>query len=199
MTAKKKSSKTPPPLDADLSLEFMMQFKPVDDRGAVILAGAILEVFLGALLAKAFKPSETERDVLLDERGVLSNLYAKSHVAYRLGLIDKEMFNAIELVRGIRNIYAHKLEYSKLNDEPFASQILNVYKTFSWYPPYTKATKFIFGATEDGLMQFKSIATFLVNRLEQANGSQAPIHQSSPFPFIPNKWRVFQMGQQIGA
>ena len=180
------------PSTFDQSVEFMLQFRSVDDRSAVILAGAMLEVLVGSLLAKSMKPSETARDPILDERGVISSLYAKAQLSYRLNLIDKATFRAIDLIRDIRNTYAHKLEYSNLSDEPYASQIGEIYNTFSWYLPYTKAAKYIFGAEETGSMQFKSMAVFVISRLERAIDAQKVISPDSPFPFTPDKWHALR-------
>ena len=198
MASKKKLAAAQPSI-SDQSTEFMLQFKGVDDRSAVILAGAMLEVLLGALLGRAMRLCETTRDPLLVERGVISSLYAKVHISYRLNLIDKETFQAIELIRDIRNTYAHKLEYSKLSDEPYVSQISNVYKTFAWYAPYIKAAKYIFGSNETGSMQFKTLATFVISRLERAIDAQQVMAQSAPFPFTPDKWHALRPPAPGGA
>ena len=107
--------------DDEKHREFLQRFNAQDDRSSVILAAALIELHLGALLKKVLSPSTTSKDALLDEHRVIGSLYSRNHLCYRLRLIDLEMFRAIEMFRDVRNTYAHQLQYSDLSTEPYAS------------------------------------------------------------------------------
>lgn len=176
--------------------EFFQQFLRQDDRSAVILAGALVDMMLGALLRKALLPSPTDRDALLGERGAVSNLYAKNLLSHRLGLIDDDMFNAINAIRDIRNVYAHRLEYSDLTVEPYVSKIKEAYSLLSWYEPFIAEAKNVFGTVENGSMQFRATSTLVAQRLKQAIEDQEASHSTTPKTLISVKWEIARMRVQ---
>lgn len=176
--------------------EFFKQFHRQDDRSAVILAGALIDMMLGELLRKSLLPSLKDNDPLLGERGVLASFYAKSVLSYRLGLIDDNMLRAINVIRDIRNIYAHRLEYSDLTAEPYASKISEAYTLFCWYEPFVSTAKEIFGPVENGSMQLRSTATLIAMRLKQAIDEQKAVNSTSPKTLISVKWEVSRMAQE---
>ena len=180
--------------DDEKHKEFLQHFKAQDDRSSVILAAALIELHLGALLKKALSPSTTSKDALLDERGALSTLYSRNHLCHRLGLIDIEMFRAIDAFRDIRNIYAHQLQYSDLSTEPYASKIAEVYRLISWYEPFVKMAATAFGDNSVGSMQFKAIAALVVLRLKQAVEELTSLSASEPKTLVSVKWEVIRMG-----
>lgn len=180
--------------DEEKHSEFLKQFAKQDDRSAVILAAALIELHLGGLLKKALLPSSSKNDVLLGERGSLSSLYSRSHLCLRLGLIDRELFGAIDTFREIRNIYAHQLQYSDLSTEPYVGKIATVYKLISWYEPFVKMAAVAFGTANVGAMQFKAVAALVVHRLKQAVDERDQITASEPKSLISAKWDVVRMG-----
>ena len=172
--------------------EFFHQFLKQDDRSAVILAGALIDWLLGALLQKVFLPASTEKDLLLGERGVLSSLYDKSVACQRLGLIGADMYLAINVIRDIRNTYAHRLEYSDLSSELYAAKIREAYKLFSWYGPFLAQGKELFGAEETGSMQFRLTSILVATRLKQAIEEQQPLYSTEPKTLVSEKWIMFR-------
>ena len=176
--------------------EFLKQFAKQDDRSAVILAAALIELHLGALIKKALLPSTTTKDVLLDERGPLGSLYSRCQLCLRLGLIDIELFKAIEFFRDIRNVYAHQLQYSELSEEPYSSKIAEIYRMISWYEPFAKLTTVMFGADSHGAAHFKAVAALVVQRLKQAVEEQTSLAASEPRTLVSPKWDVVRMGMR---
>jgi hypothetical protein len=177
--------------------EFFEQFLKQDDRSAVILAGALVDLMLGALLRKVFLPSPTEKDNLIDERGALSSLHARAIACYRLGLIDADMHRAITLIRDVRIIYAHRLEYSDLSSDVYAAKILEAYSLFSWHKPYVAMGTNIFGDMETAAMQFRLTVVLVAARLKQAINEQAPLHSSTPKTLISVKWTMLRELRQM--
>jgi DNA-binding MltR family transcriptional regulator len=195
MSTPKKSS-TPLLSDDEKHSEFLKQFAKQDDRSAVILAAALIELHLGALLKKALLPSPVTKDALLDERGPLSTLYSRSHLCLRLGLIDTELFRAIDFFRDIRNIYAHQLQYSDLSAEPYSAKIAEIYKLISWYEPFAKMTAIAFGTDKPGAMHFKAVAALVVIRLKQAVDEQISLAASEARSLVSVKWEVARAGMR---
>lgn len=176
----------------EIHSEFFQQFLKQDDRSAVILAGALIDLLLGALLQKAFLPSPTEKDLLLGERGVMSSLYAKAVACQRLGLIGADMYHAINLIRDVRNTYAHRLEYADLSSDLYATKIREAYILFSWYGPFLALGKRIFGEQETGSMQFRLTSVLVASRLKQAIEEQQSLHSTEPKTLVSEKWIMFR-------
>ena len=82
-------------------------FHRESDRSAAILASSFLECYLGDHL-RAFLVADKVVDNFLDNS--MESLYARSILAYAIGLISKEMLDDIDVVRSIRNIFAHQPE-----------------------------------------------------------------------------------------
>jgi hypothetical protein len=177
--------------------DFFAQFQKQDDRSAVILAAALVDLFLGELLYRALLPPPTAKDDLLGERSPLGSLYAKNIACFRLGLIDKDIFDAINIIRDIRNIYAHRLEYSDLSAEPYSSKIREGYVLFSWYEPFIGAAKEVFGTEVTSSVQFRLIAVLVALRLKQAIDEQTSLASTTPKTLISVKWEVVRMGQEL--
>lgn len=87
------------------------------DRGAALLAGAFLDNHLAALLEAFFiddephkkgAPSEVEK-LLYEPTAPLGTFSSRAKAAYCLGLISHEDLKDIELIKDIRNRFAHRL------------------------------------------------------------------------------------------
>jgi DNA-binding MltR family transcriptional regulator len=87
------------------------------DRGAALLAAALLDNNLAALIeafliddvgAKRGAQSEVEK-LLYEPNAPLASLSSRTRAAYCLGLISEEAFRDVELMRDIRNRFAHRL------------------------------------------------------------------------------------------
>jgi len=192
--SKRKNTKTPSITTTEKHDEFLEQFRYQDDRASVILAAALIDIHLGALLKKAFLPPLSKKDALLDERGIIGTLYSRNHLCLRLGLIDEEMFKAIDVFRDIRNKYAHQLEYCDLSTEPYLSKITQVYRMISWYEPFVSTAARAFGSTNVGLVQFKAVAALVVTRLKQAVDDFISSTPAQPKTLISTKWEYVRMG-----
>lgn len=88
------------------------------DRSAVILGAARLDVSLERLLKSIMSHHPGGQDNLFDPDRPLSSLSAKIALAYRLGLITNNVEHALQMVRKIRNDFAHSIEDASLADAP---------------------------------------------------------------------------------
>lgn len=177
--------------------EFFSQFKDKDDRSSVILIGSLLDVFLEELLNKALLDPPNSRECLVKDRGPINNLYSKNLACYQLGLIDNNLYKSINIIRDIRNKFAHKLEYNGLDSQPYRDQIESIWSLFSWYEVYVETAKVAFESENEVLTKFKTISSLTAGRLKEAINNQKQLECGNKVPFIPTKWEAFKIALKI--
>ena len=83
------------------------------DRACAVLAGAVLDDRLKSLLTGYLVPPvNPKEDRLLGRSGALESFSARIELAFRLALITREVRDALDWVRDIRNDAAHSEEFS---------------------------------------------------------------------------------------
>jgi hypothetical protein len=84
------------------------------ERSAVIVGGAQLDNVLEQFLVTVLQPGNDKQ--LFEWNGPLGTTSSKMIIARRLGIIDADVYRALELVRKIRNRFAHSLETATLSE-----------------------------------------------------------------------------------
>jgi hypothetical protein len=84
------------------------------NRRSVQYGAAQLDNILEQFLITVLQPGDDKK--LFGANRPLSDMYSKINVAYRLGIIDADVARALELVRRIRNDFAHSLETATLSE-----------------------------------------------------------------------------------
>lgn len=91
------------------------------ERGSVLAATAIIEEDLEILLRKSFAIEKTEIKKIVDPLfsgfGPLSTFSAKIKLSYVTGLINKQLYKDIEIIRDIRNHFAHTYRAATFEDQ----------------------------------------------------------------------------------
>jgi DNA-binding MltR family transcriptional regulator len=80
------------------------------DRAVALVAATILDQFLKtALLARFVKLNSTEDDEIFgpSDSAPLSSFSARIKVAYALGIYDRDFRKDLDMIRNIRNVFAH--------------------------------------------------------------------------------------------
>ncbi|NTX54626.1 hypothetical protein [Myxococcus sp. CA039A] len=77
------------------------------DRGCALVGGAFLEERLGELLRTFFVDGSKATAALLDGTGGLSTFAMRTKACEALGLLSKETCRRIDMIRSIRNAFAH--------------------------------------------------------------------------------------------
>jgi DNA-binding MltR family transcriptional regulator len=81
------------------------------DRGAAIIAATFLDNLLQIALERRFLHlSKDQHKALFGRMAPLSTFSAKIEIAYAAGLFGKSAYNNIQMIRNVRNKFAHKLE-----------------------------------------------------------------------------------------
>jgi Kef-type K+ transport system membrane component KefB len=91
---------------------FLQELKIQTDRGAAVIAAAVLDEILQMLLLARFVEIGSERrDTLFTKIGApLSPLSAKIELAFATGIISNNARLAAHIVRDVRNKFAHRIE-----------------------------------------------------------------------------------------
>ncbi len=100
--------------------------KGESDRGAVLIAAAMLELGLEKLLSAKMLPSTATKDPVFDNNGALGTFSSKIEMSYRLGVITRKQKDMFNIFRKIRNDFAHSadnisLDHPKIRDRLFAA------------------------------------------------------------------------------
>lgn len=85
------------------------------ERASVILAAARLDADLEMLLKHVLVPHPGGIDPLFDGDRMLGTFSAKIAMAHRLGIIDSDFEHALQILRKIRNDFAHQMESESLS------------------------------------------------------------------------------------
>lgn len=83
------------------------------DRAVALIGAAFVEEALAAVLERVFVDGSAER--LLEQSG-LRDFAARTNVAYALGLLDQDAYDDLNLVRRIRNAFAHTFDPMSFDD-----------------------------------------------------------------------------------
>ena len=88
---------------------FLDDFQKESDRAAAVLAVSYLDDLLKQLLLHRFTNKNRE-DELFGGMGPLSTFSAKITMSYAYGLIDKNLKDDMNIIRHIRNEFAHEFK-----------------------------------------------------------------------------------------
>jgi DNA-binding MltR family transcriptional regulator len=85
-------------------------FHDESDRAAAILGATYLETLLGKLLRTKFVQSPSTE--MFSGHGLLASFSSRVDIAYALGLFDEDVYRDLNLIRRIRNDFAHNIDYA---------------------------------------------------------------------------------------
>ena len=114
---------------AEEMASFMLGLAKEGDRSAVVLGAARIDVALEDLLKSIMRPHPGGSDNLFDPDRPLGTLSAKISLAFRLNLIDSEFEHALQMIRKIRNDFAHstqKLSLSEAREKDRVMELIRV-------------------------------------------------------------------------
>ena len=96
-------------------------------RGAVLVGVARVDAALEHLLLAVMTPTTAKSDGLFLPDRPLGSIGAKVTLASRLGLIDGSVERALNVLRKVRNAFAHSAESASLADAAHSSRLAEVY------------------------------------------------------------------------
>jgi len=105
--------------------EIRNELEKESDRGCALVAAAYLENQITELLEDFFiKQSKKDSDSLFDFNGPVGTFSSKIKMCLALGLIPKEISNGLDIVRKIRNEFAHLHEPLNFNTESMSQRVV---------------------------------------------------------------------------
>ena len=88
-----------------------------NDRALALVLGSFVDSVLEANIKARLRDTEHSAD-LFGERGPLGSFYWKIQIARMLGLITKDEARELDLIRKVRNHFAHKLHGGTFSEAP---------------------------------------------------------------------------------
>jgi DNA-binding MltR family transcriptional regulator len=96
------------------------------DRGLAIISGSLLDEMLAILLQGFFIKDEGFHDVLFGVDRPLGTFSSKVNLTYALGLISSDEKKEIDIIRKIRNDFAHSLQSISFSDQSIKDRCANL-------------------------------------------------------------------------
>ncbi len=169
---------------------FIEDFNYETDRAAVILGAAKLDTQLNHLLKKVLVPITSKNDELFEGDSPLASLSAKTLLAYRLGLIDSKFTQALNLIRKIRNTFAHEGRDCKLDYGPESDRIRELRLIFSESKAFESIKKRYFPSSYyTPSADFRTALAMVVVRMQAVIEYATPLPSNHAFPLIVAAWK----------
>ena len=112
------------------------EIESVSDRACAIVCGAFLDNLIQELLLEFLcKDSKTQDNKLFSQNGPLATFSSKILLVYRLGLISKYEYDCLNLIRKIRNNFAHNLTIDSFECEIIRELLSNNLPPGELLPP----------------------------------------------------------------
>jgi DNA-binding MltR family transcriptional regulator len=152
--------------DFDRYYNFIQEFNKESDRAIVILAAAKIDQLLCEILEGTLLPVTTAKDELLESDGPLASFSSRIALCTRMGLIDAELTRAMQLLRKIRNAFAHEVTGCSLEQGQQADRVRQLAKTMRLHPFYETARD-LSAKDHSGLSaEFRACVAMVITRLE---------------------------------
>jgi len=87
------------------------------DRAAAVLAGSFMDEFTRKFIRSFMVPDDVVDNILVGY-GPLSSFSSRIDCLYAFGFIDKEACDDLDLIRKIRNHFAHHPEQTSFDESP---------------------------------------------------------------------------------
>lgn len=110
----------------DQGRRLLLSFLRESERAIVVLGVAQIDADLERVLTHVLHPSATQKDDLFSPGRALSSFGSKIALAHRLGLIDNQFRSVLNILRRIRNDFAHNAAEPDLALAGHEQQIMEV-------------------------------------------------------------------------
>ncbi|MBD9551580.1 DUF4145 domain-containing protein [Pantoea sp. PNT01] len=111
--------------------DMVTMFHQESDRGAAVLAGSYVENLLGSYLVYCMEDKSLKEKVF-SSNGPLSSFSQRIEIAQAFGHIDKKTANKLDLIRKIRNHFAHHPFDASFEDSPVKDWANNLFSLMDW-------------------------------------------------------------------
>ena len=151
-------------------------------RGAVLVGVARVDAALEHLLQAGLVPATAKNDGLFLPDRPLGSIGAKVALASRMGLIDTGVERALNVLRKLRNAFAHSTDSASLADPVHSSGLMEVYQLARANPLWAPLENVLAaqpptdrGSLDQALRDYILLITILVAFLEATAQQLKPI------------------------
>jgi len=132
-------------------IDFRKMFSKESDRGSALMSAAFIDDKLGQLIEHNMVDNKKARESIFDNSGALGTFSGKINIAYLMGLIPKNINDDIQLIRKIRNDFAHNASSITFDTNYIASRCysLNLHALTKKEGP-----RAIFGSTVTSILSY---------------------------------------------
>jgi DNA-binding MltR family transcriptional regulator len=88
--------------------DFLTEFNKESPRGLVLISAAYLDEILEGLLIAFLIDGKISTKFISDPTSPLGSFYSRTILCYCLGLLEEDEYRALNIIRDIRNTFAHK-------------------------------------------------------------------------------------------
>lgn len=174
---------------SDEFLQFYLDFVLESDRAAAVLGAAKLDFQLKKLIEKTLLSPYNKGDNILNDSKALGTFSARIHIAYRLGLINKELARALHLIRKIRNKFAHEINSHHLKEhEDQVKELIKPLITGNGYGDMYKIVKGKMNPSEQSAVDFRISLGAIASKLEEAIQKTTTLSSQKAVGLIPLNW-----------
>jgi hypothetical protein len=97
--------------------EFLAEFNKETERGAALAAAAMIDDQLGRTIEAFLVPNKGSKALLDGFNAPLGSFSARIAAAFGLGLISEVEYRECEILRKVRNEFAHQIKVSFMTDK----------------------------------------------------------------------------------
>ena len=105
------------PIDSSTLRQAAFLFEKQTDRGTALVAAAWIDDALEASLRAFFRQDKEAADKILQPDGPLGSFSSRIKLAYLLGILTPDMLSDLEIIRSIRNDFAHLRENLRFSNQ----------------------------------------------------------------------------------
>ena len=167
---------------AQAAQQIALQMLEERGRGAVLVGVARVDAALEHLLQAVLAPATAKNDGLFLPDRPLGSIGAKVALASRMGLIDTGVERALNVLRKLRNAFAHSTDSASLADPVHSSGLMEVYQLARANPLWAPLENVLAaqpptdrGSLDQALRDYILLITILVAFLEATAQQLKPI------------------------
>lgn len=111
----------------DKLIDFLFVMSEESERACIIMGGSFVDEYLEMALKKILLPAyDQKNDELFEPENPLGTFSAKIRLAYRMKLIDKDFMSTLNILRKLRNQFAHTFQVQTLDQSPHKERIISL-------------------------------------------------------------------------
>jgi mannitol operon repressor len=114
------------PEDIKYFSEFLAEFQKETDRGAALVGAALIDTRLESLLRSHLLQSKATEELLEGGNAPLGTFSSRIRMSYALGLITELEFKECEIIRRVRNDFAHGVHGLTFQDQKLSALCNNL-------------------------------------------------------------------------